>query len=67
MPIPDLDCVTQRIGARTFALKARYDQARRISGDTLSEVAHYVDPAGSNFRGVYLHDHPDGNAYGTVH
>lgn len=35
-----------------------------FSGDNLSEVAHFVDTAnGSNFWGVYLHDHPDGNTY----
>jgi hypothetical protein len=34
-----------------------------FSGDSLNEVAHYVDSTGSNFWGVYLHDHPDGNSY----
>lgn len=34
-----------------------------FSGDTLTETAHYVDPAGSNFWGVYLYDHSDGNTY----
>jgi hypothetical protein len=35
-----------------------------FGGDSLSEVAHFVDTAnGSNFWGVYLHDHPDGNTY----
>ena len=32
--------------------------------DGLSETAHFVDTAnGSNFWGVYLHDHPDGSTY----
>lgn len=31
---------------------------------TPTEVAHFVDTVnGSNFWGVYLHDHPDGNTY----
>ena len=28
-----------------------------------TEVAHFIDSEGSNFWGVYLHDHPDGNTY----
>lgn len=28
-----------------------------------TEVAHYVDAAGSNFWGVYLHEHTNGNTY----
>ena len=31
--------------------------------DMLREVARFIDPAGSNFWGVYLHDHPNGNTY----
>ena len=35
-----------------------------FSSDTLTEVAHFHDATlGSNFWGVYLHDHPDGNTY----
>jgi hypothetical protein len=35
-----------------------------FGGDTLTEVAHFVDTSnGSNFWGVYLHEHPDGNTY----
>lgn len=34
-----------------------------FGGDTLTEKAHYVDSAGSNFWGVYLHEHPNGNTY----
>jgi hypothetical protein len=35
-----------------------------FGGDTLTEVAHFVDTLnGSNFWGVYLHEHPDGNTY----
>ena len=35
-----------------------------FAGDNISEVAHFVDTVdGSNFWGVYLHDHPDGNTY----
>lgn len=36
-----------------------------FAGDTLTETAHFVDtgPAGSNFWGVYLHHHPNGNTY----
>ena len=28
-----------------------------------TEIAHFVDSGGSNFWGVFLHDHPDGNTY----
>ena len=35
-----------------------------FAGDNISEVAHFVDTvSGSNFWGVYLHDHPNGNTY----
>jgi hypothetical protein len=35
-----------------------------FGGNTLNETAHFVDTAeGSNFWGVYLHDHPDGSTY----
>lgn len=40
-----------------------YAEGMRVidfSGDTLTEVAHYVDPEGSNFWGVYLHTLPSG-------
>lgn len=51
----------------TTAYISWYAEGMRVvdfSGDTLTEVAHFVDTAeGSNFWGVYLHDHPDGNMY----
>lgn len=40
------------------------DPGDGFEGCTPTEVAHFVDTAGhSNFWGVYLHDHPDGNTY----
>jgi hypothetical protein len=44
-----------------------YAEGMRVidfSGDTLTETAHFVDTAdGSNFWGVYLYEHSDGNTY----
>lgn len=48
-----------------------YAEGMRVvnfTGDTLTETAHFVDTDAdgnglSNFWGVYLHDHPDGNSY----
>jgi hypothetical protein len=35
-----------------------------FAGDSLTEVAHFIDPTnGSNFWGVYLHEHPNGYTY----
>ena len=35
-----------------------------FSGDDLTETAHFVDNVdGSNFWGVYLYEHSDGNTY----
>ena len=51
----------------TLAYISWYAEGMRVvdfSGDNLSEVAHFVDTAnGSNFWGVYLHDHPNGSTY----
>jgi len=50
----------------TRAYISWYAEGMRVvdfSGDSLTEVAHFVDTEGSNFWGVYLHDHPDGNTY----
>lgn len=51
----------------TTAYISWYTEGMRVvsfAGDMLTEVAHFVDTAnGSNFWGVYLHDHPDGNTY----
>ncbi len=51
----------------TLAYISWYAEGLRVvdfAGDTLNEVAHFVDTVnGSNFWGVYLHDHPDGNTY----
>jgi hypothetical protein len=51
----------------TTAYISWYAEGMRVvdfAGDTLSEVAHFVDTEnGSNFWGVYLHEHPDGNTY----
>ena len=51
----------------TQAYISWYAEGMRVvdfKGDTLTEVAHFVDTAaGSNFWGVYLHDHPNGNTY----
>jgi hypothetical protein len=50
----------------TNAYISWYAEGMRVvdfSSDTLTETAHYVDPAGSNFWGVYLHQHPNGNSY----
>lgn len=51
----------------TNAYISWYAEGMRVVGfanDTLTETAHFIDTAnGSNFWGVYLHDHPDGNTY----
>lgn len=50
----------------TTAYISWYAEGMRVvdfSGNTLTETAHYVDPAGSNFWGVYLYEHSDGNTY----
>ncbi|EHR50174.1 PA domain-containing protein [Saccharomonospora marina XMU15] len=51
----------------TRAYISWYTEGMRVidfSGDSLTEVAHFVDTAqGSNFWGVYLHDHPNGQRY----
>lgn len=51
----------------TTAYISWYAEGMRVvnfAGDNLTEVAHFVDKDnGSNFWGVYLHDHPDGNTY----
>lgn len=51
----------------TTAYISWYAEGMRVvdfSDDELTEVAHFVDTTeGSNFWGVYLHDHPDGNTY----
>lgn len=50
----------------TNAYISWYNEGMRVvsfADDTLTETAHYVDAAGSNFWGVYLHDHPNGNSY----
>ena len=50
----------------TKAYISWYAEGMRVvdfSGNTLTETAHYVDSAGSNFWGVYLHQHPNGNSY----
>lgn len=51
----------------TTAYISWYAEGMRVvdfSGDTLTEVAHFVDTTeGSNFWGVYLHDHPNGDRY----
>ncbi len=50
----------------TNAYISWYAEGMRVvsfDSDLLTETAHYVDAAGSNFWGVYLHDHPDGNSY----
>ena len=55
------------VDSGTRAYISWYAEGMRVvdfSDDTLSEVAHFVDTAnGSNFWGVYLHEHPDGNTY----
>jgi len=52
----------------TTAYISWYAEGMRVvsfAGDTLTETAHFVDtgPEGSNFWGVYLHHHPNGNTY----
>jgi hypothetical protein len=51
----------------TTAYISWYAEGMRVVdffGDTLTETAHFVDTVdGSNFWGVYLHDHPDGHSY----
>ncbi len=55
----------------TRAYISWYAEGMRVvdfAGDSLTEVAHFVDTdadggSTSNFWGVYLHDHPDGNTY----
>lgn len=49
----------------TLAYVSWYVEGMRVvdfSGDTLTEVAHWQRDD-TNFWGVYLHDHPDGNTY----
>ena len=49
----------------TTAYISWYAEGMRVvdfSGDTLTETAHYVD-SGSNFWGVYLYEHSDGDTY----
>jgi hypothetical protein len=51
----------------TNAYISWYAEGMRVvsfAGDALTETAHFVDTVnGSNFWGVYLHDHPDGETY----
>ena len=50
----------------TNAYISWYAEGMRVvdfAGDTLAETAHFIDPDGSNFWGVYLHDHPNGTTY----
>ena len=52
----------------TTAYISWYVEGMRVvdfTDDELTEIAHFVDTTegGSNFWGVYLHDHPDGNTY----
>jgi len=52
----------------TTAYISWYFEGMRVvsfNNDRLREVAHFVDtgPDGSNFWGVYLHHHPNGNTY----
>lgn len=52
----------------TTAYISWYAEGMRVvsfKNDKLKEVAHFVDtgPEGSNFWGVYLHHHPNGNTY----
>jgi hypothetical protein len=50
----------------TTAYISWYAEGMRVvdfSADTLTEMAHYVDPAGSNFWGVYLYEHSNGSTY----
>lgn len=52
----------------TTAYISWYAEGMRVvsfKNDKLKEEAHFVDtgPEGSNFWGVYLHHHPDGNTY----
>jgi len=51
----------------TQAFISWYAEGIRVvdfSADSLIETAHFVDTIdGSNFWGVYLHDHPDGETY----
>lgn len=52
----------------TTAYISWYAEGMRVvsfAGDILTETAHFVDTsaAGSNFWGVYLHHHPNGNTY----
>jgi len=51
----------------TRAYISWYNEGMRVvdfANDQLTEVAHFIDPVdGSNFWGVYLHKHPNGNTY----
>ena len=55
------------VDSGTTAYISWYAEGMRVvdfSDDSLTEIAHFVDTTeGSNFWGVYLHDHPDGNTY----
>ena len=50
----------------TRAYISWYREGMRVvdfGGDSLTEVAHFADDAETDFWGVYLHDHPNGERY----
>ncbi len=55
------------VDGATTAYISWYAEGIRVvdfAGDTLTEAAHFVDTVdGSNFWGVYLYDHSNGNTY----
>ena len=55
------------VNGGTQAYISWYADGMRVldfGGDNISEVSHFVDTVnGSNFWGVYLHGHPNGNTY----
>jgi hypothetical protein len=55
------------VDSGTTAYISWYAEGMRVvdfAGDSLTEVAHFIDPTnGSNFWGVYLHEHPNGYTY----
>ncbi|HLF89683.1 MAG TPA: PA domain-containing protein [Anaerolineales bacterium] len=67
-PLPGDHTMHNVVVEGTTAYISWYGEGMRVVSfkkDKLKEVAHFVDtgPAGSNFWGVYLHHHPNGNTY----
>jgi hypothetical protein len=67
-PLPEDRTMHNVVVEGTTAYISWYAEGMRVvsfKNDKLKEVAHFVDtgPEGSNFWGVFLHHHPNGNTY----